>query len=62
MTDIAMCKGVGLHKCGFCYRRTARPDPLVQAYLSRPPLDDYGQCSHFIDENDWSKYDPEDTE
>lgn len=59
MSAISMCNGVGLHKCGFCYRRTAKPDPFVQTYVGKPPIDDYGQCSMFVDQRDWALHEIE---
>lgn len=37
MPDIAMCTGEGCFRKATCYRHTATPTPLRQAYFAKPP-------------------------
>lgn len=46
MPDIAMCTGGDCPKRETCYRFTAKPTPLRQAYFGEPPIKD-GKCEHY---------------
>ena len=56
MTDISMCRGDGCYVRDECYRFTARPDGMWQAWLSTTPTDDGKACDYYIDnanKRDW---------
>jgi hypothetical protein len=48
MPDISMCTGEGCPHKAACYRFTAKPTPLWQAYFTTPPVKADGTCEYFM--------------
>lgn len=56
MPDITMCYGGECTKKKKCYRFTATPTPLWQAYFTEPPFEwkkKSQTCEYFVDNKDW---------
>ena len=51
MPDIALCKNTTCPSKEKCYRFTAKPNELRQAYGNFSPEGDEVNCSFFIDNN-----------
>ncbi len=43
-----MCKGIGCNRKDSCYRHTAVPNGKWQSWFAETPLDEHGDCKHFV--------------
>jgi hypothetical protein len=48
MPDITMCQGFDCEDKSTCYRYTASPNVYRQSYFLGLPIDDTGNCAHYL--------------